>query len=110
MTSAFGVTLYQAIKNGDIQVNFMGVALGDSWISAVDTVLTWGPYLYSFSLLDQKDLVYVNNLANQTAQAFYSGDFAKSTELWGEVESAIAARTDNVKCLQCPATQCPSTI
>ena len=96
MTSAFGVTLYQAIKNGDIQVNFMGVALGDSWISAVDTVLTWGPYLYSFSLLDQKDLVYVNNLANQTAQAFYSGDFAKSTELWGEVESAIAATTDNV--------------
>ena len=96
MTSAFGVTLYQAIQKGDIQMNFVGVALGDSWISPVDTVLTWGPYLYSFSLLDQSDLAYVNDLTNQTAQAFYSGDYAKSTELWGDVETAISARTDNV--------------
>ena len=96
MTSAFGVTLYQAIKNREIEVDFVGVALGDSWISPVDTVLTWGPYLYSFSLLDQTDLVEINNLANQTAQAFYSGEYEKSTALWGEVESAIAERTDNV--------------
>ena len=96
MTSAFGVTLYEAIQEGKIQVNFMGVALGDSWISPVDTVLTWGPYLYSFSLLDQTDLAYVNNLANKTAQAFYSGAYEKSTALWSEVETAIALRTDNV--------------
>ena len=96
MTSAFGVTLYEAIQKGEIQVNFMGVALGDSWISPVDTVLTWGPYLYSFSLLDQTDLVYVNNLANETAQAFYSGDYEKSTTLWNLVEIGIADRTDHV--------------
>jgi serine carboxypeptidase 1 len=96
MTSAFGVTLYKAIRNKEIEINFIGVALGDSWISPVDTVLTWGPYLYSFSLLDQTDLVQVNDLANQTAEAFYSGDYEKSTALWSDVETAIAERTDNV--------------
>ena len=96
MTSAFGVTLYQAIKNGEIEVDFVGVALGDSWISPVDIVLTYGPYLYSFSLIDQTDLVEINNLASQTAQAFYSGDYEKSTALWGEVYTAIEKRTDNV--------------
>ena len=96
MTSAFGVALHDAIKRGEIDVNFVGVALGDSWISPVDTVLTWGPYLYSFSLLDQTDLAAVDKLANKTAQAFYDGDYAGSTALWSEVENAIAERTDNV--------------
>lgn len=96
MTSAFGVALNEAIHKGEIKVNFVGVALGDSWISPVDTVLTWGQFLYTFSLLDETDLAFINDLANQTAQAFYSGDYEKSTSLWGKVENAIAARTDNV--------------
>uniref|UniRef100_A0A1I7X0U8 Serine carboxypeptidase n=1 Tax=Heterorhabditis bacteriophora TaxID=37862 RepID=A0A1I7X0U8_HETBA len=28
-------------------MNFRGVALGDSWISAMDYVNTWGEYLYA---------------------------------------------------------------
>ena len=96
MTSAFGVTLYQGIQKAQIECNFKGVALGDSWISPVDTVLTWGPYLYSLSLLDQMDLSQVNQIANATAQAFYSGDYEKSTELWGTLENVIESRTDNV--------------
>ena len=94
MTSAFGVTLYQAIQKGDIQMNFVGVALGDSSISPVDTALTYGPYLYSFSLLDQTDLEHVNDLTNQTAQAFYSGDYEKSVKLFAKTMQAIGIRTD----------------
>ena len=56
MTAAFGVALYQEIQSGGIQCNFQGVALGDSWISPIDSVLTWAPYLYQMSLLDEKDL------------------------------------------------------
>lgn len=96
MTSAFGVTLLQAVQQGKIEINFHGVALGDSWISPVDTVLTWGPYLYTFSLLDQSDLKVVNDYANKTASAFYAGQYEESTILWGDVERAIAKRTDNV--------------
>lgn len=38
---------YQAIKNGQIKSNFKGIGLGDSWISPIDSCLTWAPYLYS---------------------------------------------------------------
>lgn len=38
--------LPQAIKNGEVVSDFRGVALGDSWISPMDSVNTWGPFLY----------------------------------------------------------------
>lgn len=36
----------QAIKNGDVVSDFRGVGLGDSWISPMDSVNTWGMFLY----------------------------------------------------------------
>lgn len=35
----------QERKAGTIDVNLQGVALGDAWISPVDTVLSWADYL-----------------------------------------------------------------
>lgn len=96
MTSAFGVALYQAIQTGSIKCNFRGVALGDSWISPVDSVLTWGPYLYAVSQLDGKDLELVNKAAQATADAVAEGQYNKATELWGKTEMVIEETTDNV--------------
>ena len=96
MTSAFGVALYQAIQSGTIKCDFRGVALGDSWISPVDSVLTWGPYLYAVNLLDGKDLASVNRAAQATADAVASGEYAKATELFFKTVTVIAETTDNV--------------
>lgn len=38
--------LSQAIKNGEVVSDFRGVGLGDSWISPMDSVNTWGTFLY----------------------------------------------------------------
>jgi len=35
----------QAIKAGDVEVPLKGVDLGDSWVSPIDSVLTWAPFL-----------------------------------------------------------------
>ena len=96
MTSAFGVALYHAIQTGSIKCNFRGVALGDSWISPVDSVLTWGPYLYALSQLDGKDLELVNQAAQATAEAVAKGEYNEATILWDETENVIAKATDNV--------------
>lgn len=53
MTADFALTLNKAINNGQIKSNLVGVGLGDSWISPVETVLTWAPYLYNF-VIQQK--------------------------------------------------------
>lgn len=45
MAAEFALLLDEAIKNGTIECNLVGVGLGDSWISPIDSVLTWAPYL-----------------------------------------------------------------
>lgn len=37
---------FKAIKNEEIESNFQGIAMGDSWISPKDSVNTWSSYLY----------------------------------------------------------------
>ncbi|EDL15860.1 serine carboxypeptidase 1, isoform CRA_a [Mus musculus] len=65
MAAGISVELYKAVQQGTIKCNFSGVALGDSWISPVDSVLSWGPYLYSMSLLDNQDCGLLCLLRNQ---------------------------------------------
>ena len=96
MTSAFAIALYQAIQAGSIKCDFRGVALGDSWISPVDSVLTWGPYLYAVSQLDEKDLKQVNQAVQATADAIARGQYLKATEHFDETETVIAKTTDDV--------------
>lgn len=96
MTSAFGVALYQAIQAGSLKCDFKGVALGDSWISPVDSVLMWGPYLYAVSQLDDKDLKLVNQAAQATADAIAKGHYVKATDLFYQTEAVIAKTTDDV--------------
>ena len=96
MTSAFGVVLYQAVQSGSIKCDFRGVALGDSWILPADIVLTWGPFLYAVSLLDDKDLKLVNQAAQATADAVASGQYKKATELFDKTQEVIENTTDNV--------------
>jgi len=59
MAAGFADVLTDAIAAGEIACNFKGVALGDSWISGVDYVEQWGPYLKSMSLLDDPALIAV---------------------------------------------------
>uniref|UniRef100_A0A8C6L548 Carboxypeptidase n=1 Tax=Nothobranchius furzeri TaxID=105023 RepID=A0A8C6L548_NOTFU len=79
-----------------MKCNFAGVALGDSWISPLDSVMTWGPYLYTTSLLDDYGLADVNNAAQQVKQAVAKQDFLKATELWSVTESVVEQNTNGV--------------
>lgn len=96
MTSVFADRLFTGQQTGQIKSNLRGVALGDSWISATDSVLTWGPFLYQYNLLDEMDLQKVMNISKATIDAFNAGDFARSTELWGQTEEIISKTTDDV--------------
>uniref|UniRef100_A0A8C2R216 Carboxypeptidase n=1 Tax=Capra hircus TaxID=9925 RepID=A0A8C2R216_CAPHI len=47
MAAGIALELQKAIQQRAIQCNFAGVALGDAWISPINSVLSWGPFLYS---------------------------------------------------------------
>lgn len=56
MTAEIALVLYEAIQNQELDIIFEGVGLGDSWVSPIDSVLTWGPYLLQ---LVKNDLIYL---------------------------------------------------
>ncbi|KAM4843414.1 retinoid-inducible serine carboxypeptidase [Thomomys bottae] len=96
MAAGISLELYKAIQQGTIKCKFSGVALGDSWISPVDSVMSWGPYLYSMSLLDDKGLAEVSNVAEQVLDAINKEHYKEATQLWEEAEMVIEKNTDGV--------------
>ncbi|XP_041477535.1 retinoid-inducible serine carboxypeptidase-like [Lytechinus variegatus] len=96
MTAAFSQKLLQAIDAGKVKSDFKGFAMGDSWISPVDYVMTWGPYLRATSLLDTVGFGAVQNVAEKTKEAFDQGNYSQATDLWGEAESVIEEYSDDV--------------
>uniref|UniRef100_A0A667YRM3 Carboxypeptidase n=1 Tax=Myripristis murdjan TaxID=586833 RepID=A0A667YRM3_9TELE len=96
MAAAISLELTKAIAKGTVKCNFAGVALGDSWISPLDSVMTWGPYLYTTSLLDDYGLGEVNSAAEAVKQAVEQQQFQKATELWSVTETVVEQNTNGV--------------
>ncbi|CAD5123674.1 DgyrCDS11993 [Dimorphilus gyrociliatus] len=96
MTAAFSKELYKAIKASEIECNFKGFAMGDSWISPLDSVLSWAPYLYSTSLVDILGYQKVNNKALDIKSLLSDGKFKEATNQWSELESIIESETAGV--------------
>ncbi|KAM7386132.1 hypothetical protein PAMA_008986 [Pampus argenteus] len=96
MAAAISMELTKAVGQGKVKCNFAGVALGDSWISPLDSVMTWGPYLYTTSLLDDNGLNDVNSAAAAVKQAVEQQQFQKATELWSVTETVVEQNTNGV--------------
>ncbi|XP_029014868.1 retinoid-inducible serine carboxypeptidase isoform X2 [Betta splendens] len=96
MAAAISLELTKAAAKGAVKCRFAGVALGDSWISPLDSVMTWGPYLYTTSLLDDYGLSDVKKAAEAVKQAVEQEQFKKATELWSVTETVVEQNTNGV--------------
>ncbi|XP_062886779.1 retinoid-inducible serine carboxypeptidase isoform X1 [Mobula hypostoma] len=96
MAAAIGLELLQAVLHKKVKCLFAGVALGDSWISPLDSVLSWGPFLHSMSLLDDRGLDEVSATAAKVQAAIEAGQYQQATELWAQTEDIIEKCTDGV--------------
>lgn len=65
----FASSLLAAIKAKYITVNFKGVGLGDSWISPVQCMQSYGPYLLAVSEIDSAQANNLTLLASAAAKA-----------------------------------------
>lgn len=96
MTVDFALALTNAIKNKNITCNFKGIALGDSWISPLDSVYTWSSYLYMNSLLDKNEFTAVKNFAYKIKVSLMKGQFKEATVQFSEMQDLIGNLTNNV--------------
>uniref|UniRef100_A0A8D0KNK8 Carboxypeptidase n=1 Tax=Salvator merianae TaxID=96440 RepID=A0A8D0KNK8_SALMN len=96
MAAGIALELHKSIQAGKIKCNFLGVALGDSWISPLDSVLAWGPYLYTTSFLDDKGLKEVTASAKKILDAMNKREFKLATLLWSKAEDIIEQNSNGV--------------
>ncbi|XP_076058422.1 retinoid-inducible serine carboxypeptidase-like isoform X2 [Oratosquilla oratoria] len=96
MAVRFAQTVLKARSQNKVKCQLAGIALGDSMISPVESVLSWGPYLYSTSLVDSVGLGKVNTAANAVAAAVKAGHMENATKLWAEAEGVVEKVTNNV--------------
>lgn len=96
MAAAFGAALQDLIHDGKIQCQLTGVALGDSLISLRDTTLSYAPYLFSLSLLDEKDFLRVQKLGKEVVKAIDEGEYDKAMDLTDQLNDLIGYVTDHV--------------
>lgn len=96
MTAAFSQVLYKAVKSGEVKCNFAGFAMGDSWISPIDSTNSWGTFLYVNSLIDRTQLAKLDETAKQIAKSAASGQWKQATSQWSALEDEIESCTDGV--------------
>ncbi|XP_031266153.1 serine carboxypeptidase-like 51 isoform X1 [Pistacia vera] len=91
-----GLSALKAIEAGKLKLKLGGVALGDSWISPEDFVLSWGPLLKDVSRLDNNGLEKSNSVAQKIKQQLEDGQFVDATNSWSELEAVISASSSSV--------------
>ncbi|XP_047056880.1 serine carboxypeptidase-like 51 [Lolium rigidum] len=86
----------KAIANGQLNAKLGGVALGDSWISPEDSVLSWGPLLYEMSRIDESGLQQCNSIAQKIKAQLRANQYADAEKSWEDLESAVLEQSNSV--------------
>ncbi|KAM5584312.1 serine carboxypeptidase-like 51 [Rosa sericea] len=91
-----GLSALKAIEEGTLKLRLGGVALGDSWISPEDFVLSWGPLLKDVSRIDDNGLEKSNSVAQLIKQQIKDGKLEDATNSWRNLEDLIRAGSNDV--------------
>jgi len=82
MASHFGMAIDKAVKSNKLKVNLIGVGLGDSWISPIDCMFSYAPFLLSTSLVDSRTADNLTSFAKQAQAALDNNNGEKATQFW----------------------------
>ncbi|KAL2743407.1 retinoid-inducible serine carboxypeptidase-like [Vespula maculifrons] len=96
MGAEFALVWYKAEKAGTIKSNLKGVGLGDAWISPIDSVMTWAPFLLNTGMIDSNGYKNIDKSAKATRDAVNNGEWLKATTLWSNTENVILQVADNI--------------
>ncbi|CAG9578653.1 unnamed protein product [Danaus chrysippus] len=96
MAINMGVRMREAEIAGTIKSNLRGIAMGNAWISPVDSTLTWGPLLLAAGLVDEAGYELIQTSARETERLFNEGSFSSSTDQWSETQRAVDQATTSV--------------
>ncbi|XP_032680905.1 retinoid-inducible serine carboxypeptidase-like [Odontomachus brunneus] len=96
MGAEFALAWYRAQKAGTIKSNLKGVALGDAWISPIDSVMTWAPFLLSMGIIDTESYKEIDEAAKETESKVKTNQWAMATQYYAYTQNIILQKTYDV--------------
>lgn len=96
MGADFAYTLDKEIKLGNIDCKLLSVGLIDSWISPIDSMISWAPFLLNMGAVDHAGHDRIAMGTQLTQNALSKEKFVNATELWGYTESLIMEETHGI--------------
>nr|AYV99579.1 venom polypeptide [Dolopus genitalis] len=96
MAAEIALELYKAIKAKKIDCNFQSVALGDAWVSPMDSVYSWAPLLLQMGIIDHPGHDEIMAAAKRVEVALKNGKFVEATNLWGITQRVLLSNSAGV--------------
>ncbi|XP_036142186.1 retinoid-inducible serine carboxypeptidase isoform X2 [Monomorium pharaonis] len=96
MGAEFALLWDEAQKNGTINSNLKGIALGDAWISPIDSVLTWAPYLLNAGTIDTEGFEKIDTAAQKVKKMIDMLAWTAATEEWSNTQKVVFQETYNI--------------
>ncbi|XP_038695645.1 serine carboxypeptidase-like 51 [Tripterygium wilfordii] len=96
IAAILGVEVLKSIEEKELNSQLGGVALGCSWISPLDFVLTWGPLLKDMSRLDDIGLEKTNSLALKIQNQLENYNAMDATGTMDDLQNVISNYSDFV--------------
>ncbi|KAL6878439.1 hypothetical protein ACP4OV_012609 [Aristida adscensionis] len=94
--ATIGASVARAVRAGELNITLGGVALGDSWISPEDFVLSYTPMLLSVSRLDDNAGDDANKIAETVKEQVAAGQWADAHHSWTSLLGLIRNKSGDV--------------
>lgn len=96
MGAEFAYVLDKEIKLGNIECKLKSVGMIDSWISPIDSMISWAPFLLNIGAVDHAGHDRVELATELTQRAIDAGKWKNATDLWGYTEYVVSEVTHGI--------------
>lgn len=93
MAPEFAYVLAKAIDLGEIDTNLQSVGIVAPWASPIDSVLSWGPFLFNMGFVDTKGYKTIQAAAIETEHILNQERYEEATYQWGTTQGVLMRQT-----------------
>lgn len=92
----FAYLLNKAIQDRHIDCNLKSVTSIDGWVSPIDSMISWAPFLFQMGFVDKDGHDAIEQSTLQTKGALDRSEFKNATAFWGRTEGVIDELTHGI--------------
>lgn len=88
--------IVQEIKENKINCQLLSVTSVDGWISPIDSMWSWAPFLLHMGFVDEVGHDAIMTSTQLTLDEMDAGRYVNATNMWGRTENVIDGVTGGI--------------